>query len=96
MVEAIYCLRDDRKESSSSGSEGPKAMLPARERNRRRSDVREKETLKNFDCRGEKRDRTIRGAKMGGFSRFRDRDDMGSLPNRGDVSIRNREVKELS
>jgi hypothetical protein len=62
LVEAINCLRDDWKESSGSGSEGPKAMLPARKRNRRRSDIREKEMLKNFDCRGEKRDRTIRGA----------------------------------
>jgi predicted Rdx family selenoprotein len=70
-------------------------MLPTGERNRRRSDKREKKALKNLNCWRKKRDGTVRGAKMGGFARFWDRDNMGGFPDSGDVSVRDREVKKL-
>ena len=82
-IKAVDSRRDDRKERGGARPERPKAMLRASKRNRRGSDVREKETLENLDGWGEKRDGAIRGAKIGWFTGLKDRDNVGYFPDGG-------------
>ena len=68
-------------------------MLRARKGERRRIYERKKKALKDLDYRGKKRDGTVRGAKVRRLSRFGDGDDVGRLPDSGEVSRVNRKIE---
>ena len=93
LVEAFGDLSDSGKESRSGRVEGAEAML-GRGGSKSRREKRENEPFKNFRSRTEEGDWTIGGRDKGGFVRFRDREDEGLFPDRGEVRVFNREVKE--
>ena len=52
--------------------------------------------FKNFRGRAEERDRAEGGAEVKGLAGFRDREDEGVFPKGREISVREREVKEVS
>jgi hypothetical protein len=68
-------------------------MLRARKGERRRIYKRKKKALKDLDYRGKKRDGAVGGTKVRRLSRFGDGDDVGGLPDSGEVSRVNRKIE---
>jgi hypothetical protein len=95
VIKPICDTSGDGKKSRSTGMEGNEAMLFT-SRGKRSNEIREYEPLQNFDSRGEKRNGVVGGAKVRGFSWFEDRDNIRCLPDRGEVSLTDRVVKESS
>ena len=96
LVEAICRSGDEGKKSRGSRAEGTEAMLGARKGDSGRVDKRKKEALKNLNSRREKRDGAVRSTQIRGFTRLRDRDDMGCLPYRREVSMLKGKIEEVS
>jgi hypothetical protein len=94
LIEPIRHSCGQGEESSGAGLICLEAMLGGRAGKGSR-EIRKKETLKDLDRRRKKRDGTIGGAKGGGLVRFEDGDDVGTFPNYGEVSVRDRVVIEM-
>jgi hypothetical protein len=93
VVKAIGNPGGDGKKSRGTRTEENKAMLKT-SRSKRSGKERKDKSLKNFYCRGEKRDVAVGDSKVRGFSRFEDGDDVRCLPDSGEVSLTNGVVKK--
>ena len=92
-IEAIGNARDGWKKGSGSGVVGTETMLRGGGRESR-GEKRKDASLQKFGGGAEERDGAIGGRDKGGFVRFRDRDDESLFPDRREVSVEDREVKE--
>ena len=91
LVKVLSNFRGERKKGSDTGTTRGKTMLVRRARERHQ---RTDQTFEDFGVRTKKGDGTVRGTKVGGFTGFKDREDMGDFPNSGKVRVVYGEIKE--
>ena len=92
-VETVGHSREGWKKSSGCGVRRTKTMLRGGRRKSRR-EKRKNASLQELRSGTKERDWAIGGGDKGGFVMFRDSDDEGLFPDRGKVSVKNKEVKE--
>ena len=92
MVKSVGDFLSKRKESGSAGVTRSKTVLVRRPR-KSLEEVRVDEAFEDFERRAEKGDRAVRSGEVEGFTRFRDGDYKGLLPDTGNVTGVEGEVK---
>ena len=95
LIEAVRDFGGEGEEGGNRGTGGAKAVLK-RGLRKRREEERTDKTLEDFRGGAKKRYGAIGGAQVKGFTWFRDREDEGLFPDRGEVRVREGEVKEKS
>ena len=93
LVETLGNLGGEGEEGGDGGVVGGKTML-GRGAGEMRKEEGADETLEDLGGGAEQRDGAVRGADAEGFSWFGDGDDEGSLPDGGEVGVREGEVEE--
>ena len=95
LVEALGNASDSGEEGSNSGVGGAKTML-GRGKGEGGGEMGEDEALKDLRDGAEEGDGAVRSREEGGLTGFRDQDNKGLPPHRGNIRGGNREVKNMS